>query len=106
MTVYKKYRKSGYSKKFHEAHREEITIHKAAKKAFSELGGKLPKIKELNAEYSQTLTEKKKVYAEYRQAKKDMQDYVTAKHNIDMILGESQSEEQEQKKQKEKESTR
>ena len=104
--VYEQYRKSGYSKKFYEAHREEITIHKAAKKAFSELGGKLPKIKELNAEYSQTLTEKKKAYAEYRQAKKDMQDYVTAKHNIDMILGESQREEQEQKKQKEKESTR
>lgn len=33
--VYEQYRKSGYSKKFHEAHREEITIHKVAKKAFS-----------------------------------------------------------------------
>ena len=35
-----------------------------------------------------------------------MQDYVTAKHNIDMILEEDQRKEQEQKKQKEKESTR
>ena len=35
-----------------------------------------------------------------------MQDYVTAKHNIDMILGEDQKKEQEQKKQKEKESSR
>lgn len=104
--VYEQYRKSGYSKKFAEEHREEITIHKAAKKAFTELGGKLPKIKELNAEYAQVLAVKKKAYSEYHQAKKDMQDYVTAKHNIDMILGESQREEQEQKKQKQKESTR
>lgn len=47
--VYEKYRKSGYNKKFFEEHREEITIHKAAKKAFSERQGKLPKVKELNA---------------------------------------------------------
>ena len=32
------YRKSGYSKKFLEAHREEITLHKAAKAAFDEAG--------------------------------------------------------------------
>ncbi len=104
--VYEKYRKSGYSKKFYEEHREEVTIHKAAKKAFSERQGKLPKIKDLNAEYAEVLEAKKKAYSEYRQAKKDMQDYVTAKHNIDMILGESQREEQEQKKQKSKESNR
>ena len=102
--VYEKYRKSGYSKKFFEEHREEITIHKAAKKAFSEVQGKLPKVKELNEEYAEVLAAKKKAYSQYRQAKKDMQDYVTAKHNIDMILGESQREEQEQKKQKSKES--
>ena len=34
--VYDAYRKSGYSKKFLEAHREEITLHKAAKAAFDE----------------------------------------------------------------------
>ncbi|MFR3400620.1 MAG: TnpV protein, partial [Clostridia bacterium] len=39
------YRKSGYSKKFLEAHREEITLHKAAKAAFDEAGlQKLPKV--------------------------------------------------------------
>ena len=38
------YRKSGYSKKFLEAHREKITLHKAAKAAFDEAGlQKLPK---------------------------------------------------------------
>ena len=44
--VYVAYRKSGYSKAFFEARREEITLHKAAKQAFSDLGvEKLPTVK-------------------------------------------------------------
>ncbi len=40
------YRKAGYSNQFFEAHREEITLHKAAKQAFDELGvKKIPKVK-------------------------------------------------------------
>ena len=39
-------------------------------------------------------------YAEYRQAKKEMQDFVTAKHNVDAFLG-AKEKEQEQKKQRE-----
>lgn len=35
--VYEAYRKSGYSRKFFEEHREEIQIHKAAKQAFEQL---------------------------------------------------------------------
>ena len=50
--VYDAYRKSGYSSKFLEAHREEITLHKAAKAAFNESGlKKLPKVKDLNEGY-------------------------------------------------------
>ena len=57
--VYDVYRKSEYSSKFLEAHREEITLHRAAKDAFDETGlKKLPKVKELNAEYSALLTKK------------------------------------------------
>ena len=104
--VYVAYRKSGYSKKFFEAHREEITLHKAAKEAFSGLTGqKIPKVKELNAEYAQVLAKKKAAYAEYRQAKKDMQDYVTAKHNIDAFLRAQENEQmhrEEQKRRKQK----
>ena len=99
--VYVAYRKSGYSKKFYEAHREEITLHKAAKDAFSTLSDKkIPKVKELNAEYADVLVKKKAAYAEYRQAKKEMQDYVTAKHNIDAFLR-AQENEQDRKKQRE-----
>ena len=49
--VYDAYRKAGYSKKFLDTHREEITLHKAAKAAFDETGlKKLPKVKALNAD--------------------------------------------------------
>ena len=58
--VYVAYRKAGYSKAFFEAHREEITLHKAAKQAFSELGvEKLPTVKQLNEEYVELLARKK-----------------------------------------------
>lgn len=71
--VYADYRKCGYSKKFLEEHRQEILLHKAAKNAFDELHlKKLPKVKDLSAEYAEILAEKKKLYGEYRQVKKDM----------------------------------
>ena len=78
--VYVAYRKSGYSKKFLEAHREEILLHKAAKEVFDKLEMKqLPKMKELSAEYSLILAEKRKLYEKYRTAKKGMMDYQIAK---------------------------
>ena len=74
--VYDAYRKSGYSKKFLEAHREEITLHKAAKAAFDEAGlQKLPKVKELDAEFAELLTKKKAAYPDYRKARNEMQDW-------------------------------
>ena len=51
--VYVAYRKSGYSKKFLEEHEADIIIHKAAKKAFDELGvKKLPTVKSLQVEFA------------------------------------------------------
>lgn len=85
--TYIAYRKAGYTKKFFEAHREELTLHKAAKAAFDELGVKtLPKIKDLNAEYAQVLAEKKKAYAGYREAREKMQEYARAQKNVEMFL--------------------
>ena len=58
--VYTEYRKAGYSKKFYNEHESEIIIHKAAKKAFDDLGlKKLPTVKSLKAEYAELLAEKK-----------------------------------------------
>ena len=94
--VYADYRKCGYSKKFLEEHRQEILLHKAAKKAFDELGvKKLPKVKELNAEYAEILAEKKKLYGEYREAKKEMQDIQRAKYNIDQFLRDDEEQKKE-----------
>ena len=101
--IYVAYRESGYSKKFFEEHREEITLHKAAKETFSKIKGKVPTIKELNAEYAQVLAEKKKTYSEYRKARQEMKDYQTAKYNIDRFL---QTEEREKQAEKQKQNTK
>ena len=97
--VYEAYRKSGYSKKFFEKHREEIQIHKAAKQAFDQLPGKkVPTRQSLHEEYNRLLTEKKKAYAEYRQVRKDMQEYLTAKQTVEHILGMDRKKKEEQQR--------
>ena len=84
--TYEAYRKAGYSKKFFEANREELTIHKAAKEAFDELGvGKLPKVKDLNAEYSRLLAEKRQAYADYRKIRDEAQDLAVTERNINSL---------------------
>ena len=84
--AYVAYRKAGYSRKFFEEHREEITIHKAAKAAFDQFGtGKLPTIRELNEEYDTVLRAKKIAYAEYRAAKKEIQEYSKARKNVNIF---------------------
>mgnify|MGYP000143361924 CR=1 FL=1 len=81
------YRKSGYSQKFLEAHREEITLHKAAKAAFDEAElQKLPKVKELDAEFAELLTKKKASYPDYRKARNEMQELVRAQKNVERFL--------------------
>ena len=83
------YRKSGYSKKFLEAHREEITLHKAAKAAFDEAGlQKLPKVKELDEEFAELLTKKKAAYPDYRKARDEMQELVRAQKNVERFFAE------------------
>ena len=90
--VYDAYRKSGYSKKFLKEHREQITLHKAAKAAFNESNLKtLPKVKELDAEYSKLLTEKKARYPDYRKAKEEMQELLRAKRNVELFFAEEKS---------------
>lgn len=94
--VYADYRKCGYSKKFLEEHRQEILLHNAAKNAFDELYvKKIPKVKELNAEYAEILAEKKKLYGEYRQTKKDMQEIQRAKYDIDQFLKDDEEKKKE-----------
>lgn len=85
--TYVEYRKSGYSKKFFEEHRDEISIHKAAKQAFDQLEGKkIPSRQSLHEEFNQLILQKKQEYAEYRQVKKEMQEYLIAKQTVETIL--------------------
>lgn len=102
--TYEAYRKSGYSKKFFEEHREEIQIHRAAKQTFDQLPNKkIPSRQTLNEEFQKLLTEKKKAYAKYRQVRTDMQEYLTAKQTVEHILGidrKKQEEEREEGREK------
>lgn len=98
--VYTDYRKASYSKKFYEEHRAELTLHKAAKAAFNELDvKKLPTVKTLQAEYADLLSEKKRAYGQYHAAKREMQDILTAKANIDRLLGLEKEQKEKEKSQ-------
>jgi len=98
--TYVAYRKAGYSRKFYETHREELTLHKAAKEAFDQLGiKKIPKVKELNGEYAKVLESKKKTYAEYRKVRTEMQDYQIALKVAEACVGEEAEEKKIQKEQ-------
>lgn len=97
--TYIDYRKAGYSKKFFEEHREEIMLHQAAKQAFNELKvEKIPSQKSLQDEFNQLVAQKKQFYAEYRQVKKDMQEYLIAKQTVETILNIDKKKEQEKKR--------
>ena len=90
--VYTAYRKTGYSKAFLEAHREEITLHKAAKAAFDEAGlQKLPKVKELDAEFAELLAKKKAAHPDYRKARNEMQELVRAQKNVERFFAEEKN---------------
>lgn len=87
--VYAAYRKAGYSKKFLAEHEADILLHKQAKAAFDALDNKkLPSIRSLREDYDKLATEKKKTYAAYRTARTQMQEVLTAKANVDRLLGE------------------
>ena len=102
--TYEAYRKAGYSKKFFEAHREELTIHKAAKKAFDELGvKKIPRVKELNVEYAELMKEKKAKFREYRTACSEAREYLAIRENIASLYDAERKENADRKKRKEQE---
>ena len=62
------------------------------KAAFNEANlKKLPKVKELDAEYSKLLTEKKAAYPDYRKAKDEMQELLRAQRNVELFFAEEKS---------------
>ena len=84
---YDAYRKSGYSKAFLEAHREEIALHKAAKAAFDEAGlQKLPKVKALDAEFAELLTKRKQPTRNTARHGWRVQELVRAQKNVERFF--------------------
>lgn len=73
--VIEKYKASKYSKKFLEEHEADIELYRAACADFKRIldGGKLPKMDALKEDGRKLSEQKKKLYAEYRKAKMDMQ---------------------------------
>ena len=92
-SVFEKYKASKYSKKFLAEHEADIELYRAACADFKAIlgGAKLPKMDTLKEEGRKLAEQKKKLYAEYRKAKADMQEVTTIKANIDYLLGYSES---------------
>lgn len=90
--VFEKYKASKYSKKFLAEHEADIELYRAACADFKAIlgGAKLPKMDTLKEEGRKLSEQKKKLYAEYRKTKADMQEVTTIKANIDYLLGYSE----------------
>lgn len=89
------YKASCYSRKFFDVHADEIERHRAAKRYFSEhYTGKLPKMKDLNAEFNKLAAEKRAVYAEYRAIRDEHRELLVHRHNVEMLMGKEKSENQ------------
>ena len=85
--VYVAYREAGYSKKFAAAHADDLALHKAAKAYFDTLGTKkLPSMKSLSAEYDDLKKKNNRLYGAYHKARDQMQQSLTAKANLDLML--------------------
>ena len=86
--TFRAYKASGYSKRYLAEHEQEILLHRAAKKAFNDLGlKKLPTVKALQAEYASLLAEKRAAYPAYREARAEMKKLLTYRANAEAILG-------------------
>jgi len=87
--VFDGYKAAKYSKKYLVEHEADIELYRASQATFRRVlnGAKLPKMDALKQEHMKLAANKKSAYREYKAAKKDMRDIVTAKSNIDALLG-------------------
>jgi hypothetical protein len=86
--VFNGYKAAKYSKKYLAEHEAEIALYRAAQNTFRSVlsGAKLPKMDALKAESQKLAAEKRAAYREYRAVRKDMQEVITAKENIDHLF--------------------
>lgn len=81
--IYDEYRKSPDKEKYLRGHESEIILFEAAARALKEMQiKKLPDLAALRKEYSSLNDRKSKLYEDYRQAKKQMQEYGVVKRTL------------------------
>ena len=90
--VFDKYKESKYSRKFLAEHEADIELYRAAQADMRRLlgGAKLPKMEAQKEEERKLVAKKKRLYGEYQKARRDMQEVLTIKANIDCLLGYSE----------------
>ena len=86
--LYEAYRKARNKEKYWAEHERGIILHEAAAKALkaAQIGGKLPSVPALQAEYEKLQAQKESLYAGYGKLKKQVREYDVFKRNIDSIL--------------------
>ena len=87
--VFDGYKAARYSKKYLAQHEAELATYRAAKDTMNTIlnGAKLPKIETLKKSRRELAGQKKELYAEYREAQRQMREAVAVKANIDHLLG-------------------
>ena len=87
--VFDKYKASKYSRKFLAEHEADIELYRAAQADMRRLlgGAKLPKMEAQKEEGRKLVAKKKRLYGEYQKARRDMQEVLTIKANMDCLLG-------------------
>ena len=93
--IYAQYRKLPPRKQenFYNEHSNEIHSCQAAKRYFDSLGlKKLPSMQSLKQEYATLAAENKRRYPEQKRAREKMIELLTAKNNVERILGVTEKE--------------
>lgn len=83
--VYTQYRESGWSVKFYQEQRQEIEDHKNAQAVYGSLGGKLPTLKELTAEYDGLKERKENDQAALYKLKPKLTDLKHIRYNYEIL---------------------
>ena len=86
--AYDGYRRAKNKEQYRAGQESSIILHEAAAKALkaAQIGGKLPNVAVLQAEYEKLKTKKEKLYTDYGKLKKQVKEYDVIKRNIDNIL--------------------
>lgn len=85
--IYAKYKKTNWSPKFRRQHEQEIEAHKAAKSVFNSLPSKrIPKMKDIQAEYNRLQVEKTAIDQQYKADRQEMRQLLIVQENVWRIL--------------------